>query len=141
MDAGLKTEATPHHAYSTETQGGMSIPSEVIAVNGKNYVRHNGAWRASPMSMAEMVKQEKENIDSATAYTCKAERDEDVGGQAATVYRTHLVNGATSDGEVWIAKGSGLVLRVEQDIDTGDSTGKTHVSTRYYYANVKAPRV
>lgn len=140
LDATLKTTATPHHAYSTETQQGKNRVSEAIAVNGKNYVQYQGKWRSSPMSIAETLQQEKENIDSAKVYTCRAIRDEASGGQAATVYHVHTESDVGKyDGDVWVAKSTGLVMHVEEDVDTGDATSKMHVSIKYDYSNVKAP--
>lgn len=139
MDAALKTASTPHHAYTTTTLEGKSRAAEAIMVNSKNYVLVRGRWIASPMNLADLVKQEKENIDSAKVYTCRAVRDEAVGGQAATVYHVHTENGdLKSDGDVWIAKSAGLVVRVEEDVDQGEGV-KMHMSTRYDYSNVKAP--
>ena len=142
LDAALKTAATPHHAYTTTAMpGGKNQVAEAIAANGKNYVLVGGSWRASPMSVADLVKQEKENVDSAKVYTCKAIRDEAVSGQATTVYQVRTeTEGLKSDGQVWVAKGTGLVMRVEQDMDTGgDASSKMHMSTKYDYSNVKAP--
>lgn len=141
LDATLKTAATPHHAYTTTTMpGGKSQVVEAIMVNDKNYVLVRGRWIASPMSVADLAKQERENIDSATVYTCHPVREETAGGQAATVYQVRTENaGVKSDGQVWVAKGTGLVMRVEEDIDTGDATSKMHASTKYDYSNVKAP--
>lgn len=139
MDAGLKTASTPHHGYTTTTLGGKSQASEAIAVNDKNYVLVQGRWRVSPMTVVDLAKQEKQNIDSAKVYTCRAVRDEAVNGQSATVYHVRTETDIIkSEGDVWIAKSAGLVVRVEEDIDEGDGM-KMHVSTRYDYSNVKAP--
>jgi hypothetical protein len=37
-----------------------------------------------------------------------------------------------------VAKGSGLILRLEEDLDVGDGD-KRHISMRYDYTNVQAP--
>ena len=138
-DAALKSISTAHHLYSTET--GKNRASESIMVNGKTYIQYQGQWRQSPMSPADMVAQEKENIENATAYTCHATGDETVGGQATTVYRVHTENETSkADAQVWVAKSTGLVMRTEEDIDIGATgTGKTHYSIKYDYANVKPP--
>lgn len=139
LDASLKTTSTPHHAYTTTTLEGKNHTAEVIVVNDKSYVLVQGRWRANPMTIADLVKQEKANIDSAKVYTCRAVRDEAVNGQSATVYHVRTENDVIkSEGDVWIAKAGGLVVRVEEDIDEGDGV-KMHASTRYDYSNVKAP--
>ena len=38
---------------------------------------------------------------------------------------------------MWIAKGTGLVLKEEEDLS--DGTDKRHMSIRYDYKNVRAP--
>jgi hypothetical protein len=139
LDAMMKSMGTAHHLYSTETA--KNRVSESILVNGKAYFEYEGHWRQSPLSPADMLKQEKENIDQATAYTCHATKDETVGGQATTVYRVHSENESSkADADVWVAKSTGLVMRTEEDIDLGgDATDKTHYSMKYDYSNVKAP--
>ena len=129
-DALLKTFATPHHSYSTQTSAGKTqVIESITAANGKNYFQYEGKWRLSPMTVADMVKQEKENIDSATVYKCTAT------GPGA--YRVHTENSAAKyDGDISVQ--NGLVMRVEQDLDMGAPT-KTHVSTKYDYSNVSVP--
>lgn len=134
LDATLKTASTPHHAVSTQARAGQNRVAESILVNDKSYIQIQGHWRESPITPAEMAKQERENIDSAKVYTCHAIRNE----AGATVYQVHSENDIVkSDGEVWVAKG--LVQRVDEDVDTGDVSSKMHVSTKYDYANIKAP--
>lgn len=129
-DALLKTFATPHHAYSTQTRAGKAQASESIVVDGKNYFQYQGKWRLSPMTVADMLAQEKKNIDSASVYTCKA--------IAGSGYHVHSENAmAKYDGDVWVQ--NGLVTHSEQDMDTGNPTSKAHVSTKYDYSNVTAP--
>ena len=139
-DAELKTIATPHRAHSTNTLQGKNSVTDAILINGKNYVMSEGKWRSSPISVAEMLQQEKENIDSAKAYRCRAVRDEAIGGQATTVYHVHTENDVGKyDGDVWVAKSTGLVMRVEEDVDTGDAMSKMHIAITYDYSNIKAP--
>ena len=74
-----------------------------------------------------------------TGVSCHRLADEPVGGEAAVVYSTHSKNDdSKADGQVWIAKGSGLVLRMEADVDPQD-VDHTHMSSHYDYANVHAP--
>ena len=138
-DGMLKTISTPHHAYSTETRQGKNKASEAIMVANKTYVLYDGRWRPSPISVADMMQQEKDNVDSASAYTCRVTKSDVVGGQAATVYRVHYENSIGKfDSDVWVAKATGLVMQNEVDADMGD-VGKTHISVKYDYSNVKAP--
>ncbi|HZS62276.1 MAG TPA: hypothetical protein VFA43_23610 [Gemmatimonadaceae bacterium] len=128
-DASLKTTATPHHAYSTIKRAGKSSVSEVITVNDKSYVQYEGKWRASPLRVADMLKQEKENLDSAKVYVCKPT------GAGAYHVRTENAD-SKAEADVWVA--NGVITRMEEDVDTGDGD-KMHVSTKYDYSNVKVP--
>jgi hypothetical protein len=136
-DAAMKSVTTSHHLYSTET--GKKLVSESIVVDGKSYLNYQGHWQPSPVTPAEMLEQEKKNIEAATAYTCHATKDDMVGGQATTVYQVHTENESSkADAEVWVAKSTGLVMRTEEDIDAG-AGAKMHYSIKYDYSNVKAP--
>jgi outer membrane lipoprotein-sorting protein len=66
--------------------------------------------------------------------TCRYLNDELVDGEMAAVYSLHDVSPkATSDSKIWISKTKGLPLRTDTDL------GKSHVSMRYEYGNVKPP--
>ena len=69
-------------------------------------------------------------------------RDDPVNGESAALYTTHddTAHGK-SDNQIWVSKSKGLILRQEMDIDTGGANGKTHLSVRYEYSNVQAPRL
>ncbi len=142
LDAMAKLAATPYHMSGTMTtpgSGGKSQPMEFISAGGQNYVMSEGHWVRSPMTAAEMAAQEQDNIRNAKAFSCHRLPDEPAGGVDAVVYSTHSENDdSKADGKVWIAKGSGLVLRMEADIDPQD-VDHTHMSTHYDYANVHAP--
>jgi hypothetical protein len=53
--------------------------------------------------------------------------------------RVHEIDPAKSDGQVWVATTTGLILRTETDMSTTDGGGTDHMSTRYEYTNVQAP--
>jgi hypothetical protein len=142
LDATMKQTTVPYHMYGTTSNpvpGGKPIAMELVSAGGQNYVLADGHWTRSPMTAAAMAQQEQENIHNATAMTCQRVRDESVGGTPAIVYSEHSEGEfGKSDGQVWVAKGTGLVLRTENDMDTGDAS-KTHPSVRYDYSNVQAP--
>jgi hypothetical protein len=144
LDAAAKAMVTPHHVTGTTVTPGTSgkpRPMELITAGGQNYVMTGGQWTRSRMTPAEMAAQEQENIRTATAYSCHRLRDEAVGGVAAVVYGAHSENESSkSDAQVWVATGSGLILRMETDIDPSD-VDHTHISMRYDYTNVHAPAV
>jgi hypothetical protein len=142
FDATAKQMKVDSHAYSpadANVSGGSK--SEIIFVGGVTYVNAGGHWSRSPMTPAALEKTQAENIKSATAYSCKHLRDEVLGGAPTAVYESTGENeGITFHSQIWIAKGSGLPLRNETDMDIHDGTPKLHRSTRYEYSNVKLPR-
>lgn len=65
--------------------------------------------------------------------------NESVNGVPAAVYVAHSeTEDLKADARTWVATGSGLVLRTEEDLDTGNGD-KRHLSLRYEYANVHVP--
>ncbi len=144
FDAVEKQRTTSYHAYTTMAPvtppGGQSQQIELIAAGGQNYVLIGGKWQRSPMDQAAMAKQEQENIQNAKVLSCHRLREELVGGVPAVVYAEHSENDNTkSDGQVWIATATGLLLRIESDISMTDGSGTDHSVTRYEYTNVQAP--
>jgi hypothetical protein len=142
FDAQKKEIMTPHHAYSTETavgRGGKGTQGEVISTGGQSYILYYGKWRRSPMSPQRYLDQIKENIASARKIECHQVGSESVSGVPATVYTSHNEGGAgIADAKHWVATGTGMLLRTEEDLDTGGGA-KRHISIRYDYANVTAP--
>jgi hypothetical protein len=144
-DATDKLDTVPNHAYETETNparpGEGATNHEVIHAGGTIYIMIKGKWKKSPISEAQMRAQEEENWKTAKNISCKYLRDESVNGQSAAVYKTHDENEDTKeDGQVWVSKSKGLLLRQEEDVDIGYGD-KRHHSTRYEYTNVQTPAV
>ena len=142
IDAQRKEITTPHHAYSTDGPAGQTAKAqtgETISTGGVTYLLYKGKWRRSPMTPKDQLDQMKENIASAKLISCKRVGSESVGGVPADVYTSHQESEeVTADARTWIARGSGLVLRTEEDLDMGGG-GKRHISIRYEYTNVRAP--
>lgn len=142
LEAMRKQLSTPAHAYTVKTPGlGGKKPEtrEMIRTGGAIYVQTEKGWRRSPMTVEDMRKQEEENIRTAKSMTCRYLRDEAVGGEAAAVYHSQADNqDVKSEATVWISKRTGLPLKSENDIDTGDND-KQHLSIRYDYTNVAPP--
>ncbi len=144
-DAVDKLTTVPSHAYETETNparpGSDASSVEMITTGGAIYITMKGKWEKSPMSAAAMQAQEDENWKTAKNVSCKYLRDESVNGQSAAVYKTHNEDADTKeDGQAWVSKSKGLLLRQEDDIDIGGGE-KHHRSTRYEYTNIQAPAV
>ncbi len=142
LDAILKQISTPTHIYATESSsrhGGKPQTHESIYANGAIYVQVRGQWKRSPMSVQDMRKQQEENVRDTKSMACRYLRDETVQGETAAVYHSQGETGAgKSEATLWISKRTGLPLRSENDIDTGDKD-KMHLEIRYEYSDVRPP--
>jgi hypothetical protein len=142
IDAQRKAITTPHHLYATQVSarpGETPRTSEAISANGVTYFLLNGKWTRSPMTTKAALEQLSKNLSTATVFSCQHVGDESVAGTPAAVYAAHTeIGGVKTDARTWVATGTGLVLRTEDDADTGMG-GKQHISIRYDYANVHAP--
>jgi hypothetical protein len=145
FDADDKMLTTDHRTILTRTgaiHGGKAETNESVMVGGVSYIQVKGAWRKSPMTLAELREQKTENRKNAKSVSCHYLRDESVDGQAARVFAAHSeTEDDKSDVTVWISKDRGLPLRQEQDMDVGGAAGKMHYSIRFEYTNVSAPPV
>jgi hypothetical protein len=98
-----------------------------------------GKWMLSPVSPNDVLEQEMENRTNSKA-TCQFLRNESVNGEPAAVYSMRReTKNAKEDGQMWISKTTGRALRKEVDVDYGGAMGKSHLSARYEYSNVKPP--
>jgi hypothetical protein len=146
FDASDKLYTAPYHLYSTQTskgiENGKPMSSETISAGGKRYILMNGAWSVSPISIEVEKEMGQRNRKSARNLSCRYLRDEPVNGESAAVYSTHSeTEQGKNDNKVWVSKGTGLILRQETDLDLGAGRPKAHVSVRYEYENVQAPRL
>jgi hypothetical protein len=133
FDASDKLYTTPVHSYITHTVAKRS--GEMIRVNGDSYFLVQEKWTKSLFNQQAMHEQELENRKNNKA-SCQHVRDESVNGEAAAVFSTHSESeDEKADGMVWISKSRGLLLRQEIDLE-GD-----HLTTRYEYTNVTAPKI
>ena len=137
MDAAKKTATTPNHLFLTHVaafrNGGKPTSSEVVTTKDRCYVLVNGKWTSRPYDVAK----EASDIDAAESQpTCKFVRDETVDGEAASVYGEKSEDTTTT---VWISKRSGLLLRMETDIDVGGAHGKDHSESRFDYVHIEPP--
>lgn len=145
FEATDKLLAIPHHLYVTEIASftnGKPRQSELIFVGGVSYVLDSGKWSKSPLTVEQKRAQEQENRKNATNESCRHLRDEAVGGESAALYAAHAENeGTVADTQVWISKSRGLILKQEEDFGEAGAKDRTHVSVRYEYGNIQAPRI
>ncbi len=138
FDALTKIVTTPSHSYSTGLVSGKPLSTETIYVQNKTYMIVRGKWMLRPVTPDDILEQEKENRANSKA-TCQFLRNESVNGEPAAVYslRRETETGK-EDGQMWISRVTGRALRNEVDVDRG-AMGKSHLSARYEYSNVKPP--
>ncbi len=138
--AEKKQIMTPTHAYTTRGEGKAQRVDEVITTSGAMYVLTGGSWKKLPQTQKDMLDRLNLNLAHTRGYACQRLGDESIAGTSATVYQAHAeTDDVKSDGKVWVAKDSGLILRQDSDIDSGAGDPKIHMSIRYEYANVQAP--
>jgi hypothetical protein len=140
LEAANKTQTAATHTYTTMNVAGTTQTVEIIFLPGVMYTRMNGKWSRNPMTPQDLAEMRRPKASTGTE-TCKYLKDEAVNGETATLYSAHDVSpkGAV-DTQVWISKAKGLLLRQEMDIDTGGTGGgKSHMSMRFEYGDVKPP--
>jgi hypothetical protein len=134
LDAMTKLFDIPTHAYVTMNIGGKPQTGESIYVGGLVYAKYDGKWSAG--TTTKEMKEIAEKNRQTNKTTCRYLKDEPVNGEMAAVYSVHDVSPrSTSDSTTWISKAKGLPLRSDVDMEGG----KSHISTRYEYGNVKPP--
>ena len=144
LDAIDKLYTTPYHSYMTQTgmEKGKTVSMETVFAGGTQYVLYNGKWSPSSVSTEEMKELDQRNRKNAKNVSCHYVRDEAVKGEGAALYSTHEESEhGKVDTQIWVSKTKGLILRQETDLDTGGANGKSHVSVRYEYSNVQAPKL
>ena len=140
FDALTKVATTPSHSYTISVAlNGGKTEAETIFANGQKYIQVHGKWMHLPVTSKDVLEQEKEKEEHGKS-TCQFLRSESVNGEAASLYSVHReYEEVTEDGQMWVSKSSGLLLRVEEDFNSGSNKVKEHRSTRFEYGNVKPP--
>jgi hypothetical protein len=114
----------------------------MVYAGGKHYVLYDGKWTASEMSDSDMKAMQLKARQTAKNLSCHYVKDETVNGESAALFATHGESEhGKDDNQIWISKSKGVILKQETDIDIGAGRPKTHMSVRYDYANVQAPKM
>ena len=148
LDASKKSLETPNHIFTSTTGSGLVHKSEIINVGNKSYVKVDAKagktasgddrWAIARISPQETAKKTIEAmLDAAKEtknYQCAHVRDDMVDGVAAAVYSEHAqTDYGKSDGQYWISKAPGLILKYESN--SNDMT----ISYRYVYTDIQPP--
>jgi hypothetical protein len=140
QNAAAKLATTPTHIYATTVNSGTDnkpTTTEMIYTKGAVYGKVGGSWMRTNLTPQELVAQEQEKQKNGS---CRYLKDESVAGEMAAVYSERSQSGE-AQAQLWISKSSGLLLREEMDIGSGSPGHPTHMSMRYEYANVQAPKI
>jgi len=140
QNAAAKLATTPTHIYATTVNSGTDnkpTTTEMIYANGAVYGKVGGNWMRTNLTPQELVAQDQDKQKNGSCHYIK---DESIGGETAAVYVERSQSGE-AHAQLWISKSSGLVLREEMDISSGSPGLATHMSMRYEYANVQAPKI
>ena len=140
FDGLKKVAATPNHSFTTNTTaGGGKAEAETIFANGQKYIRTHGNWMRIPVTSQDVLQQEKDKEEKGKS-TCQLIRREPVNGEEANLYSMHReYEDVKEDAQMWISASSGLLLRVEEDVDNRGNQKKGHQSTRFEYGNIRPP--
>jgi len=141
FDALTKVATTPSHSYTTNSavNGGQAGEGETIFVDGQKYIRARGKWMHTLVTSQDVLEQEKEKEEKGKS-TCQLLRRESVNGEAAMLYSMHReYDEVKEDAQIWVSISSGLLLRVEEDVDNRGNKKSEHRSTRFEYGNIRPP--
>jgi hypothetical protein len=141
-----KNFTVPYHMYMTQTsaamQNGKPMNTEMVYAGGKRYVLYDGKWNVSEISDGDMKAMQLKARQTSKNLSCHYVKDETVNGESAALFATHGESEhGKDDNQIWISKSKGVILKQETDIDIGAGRPKTHMSVRYEYANVQAPKI
>jgi hypothetical protein len=141
FDALTKVATTPSHSYTTNTtvNGGKAAEAETVFTNGQKYIRARGKWLRIPVTSQDVLEEEKEKEEKGKS-TCQFLRRESANGEGAMLYSIHReYDEVKEDGQMWLSASTGLLLRVEEDVDNRGNKKKEHQSTHFEYGNVRPP--
>lgn len=141
-----KNFTVPYHMYMTQTSAalpnGKPMSTEMVYAGGKRYVLFDGKWNVSDVSDDDMKAMQLKARQTAKNLSCHYVKDETVNGESAALFATHGESEhGKDDNQIWISKSKGLIVKQETDIDIGGGRPKTHMSVRYEYGNVQAPKM
>jgi len=142
LAAAKKLDTLPYRMHSVTVAAGADSEPEVadmIATRDKLYFGGDGDWQSVPRDMSAVGRIDDEL--GADDVSCRALPDAEVNGVAASAWAVDEKEFADVRSQtVWIGKDSGLLLRVEQELDqgTGDA-GKSRMTIDFSFDEVTPP--
>ena len=140
FEAALRLNGTPYHMTLVTTEpGGRPETSEIISTEDATYVRSRGSWQPGPKEALTLWDSDAGIEDG---MTCQLLRSEPSGGTTTDVWRIEDVSDPDEPRHqtVWIATDTGLITRLEIDIDAPGRSDGTRVTAEIDYKDVLAPR-
>jgi hypothetical protein len=143
IDAIMKQVGTPTHVVVTETapfrEHGKPTTHDMIYADDGIFIQVKGRWTRTTSVKAMRQQQEENQRDPKSKMSCRYLRDEAVGGETAAVYHAQSEDeGGKTASTMWVSKRTGLPLKSDTNIDTGNKE-PLHMVMSYDYANVHAP--
>lgn len=139
LDAATRLNDTPYHmSMTSSTKGGQTEESEIVTTDEATYVKIGGTWHQGPKE--DLTIQDIE--DAGVGLTCSLLRTESASGHPADVWKVEDVSDPdeVKHQTVWIAKDTGLLTRLEIDVDEDGVPSATHMMAEIDYKNVEPPR-
>lgn len=138
LDAAMKLNDMSYHITMTSSvKGGQKEVSEIITIGDMTYVKIAGTWHQGPKE--DLTIQDIE--DAGVGLTCSLLRSESVGGHLTDVWKVEDVSDPdeVKHQTVWIAKDTGLLTRMEIDVDEDGEPASSHTSAEIDYKDVAPP--
>jgi hypothetical protein len=142
LDAAMKLNDVPYRMTMTTKDAPDAPPevAEIISTDDATYVKvGDGAWRLGPKE--DLSLGDADGLAGADGMSCQLLRSEPSRGATADVWRVEDVSDPDEPKHqtVWIARDSGLITRMEVEIDEAGS-GVSHMSAEIDYDEVLSPQ-
>jgi hypothetical protein len=120
--------------------------SEVIAIGSNGYIKEKGKWRKIPEDIGAEIEASKKSFNAESMKTIKEVSKSDaekIDGKDVILYTYSIAPGPNTPNnstKVWIAKDSGLPIKIIVETENADATQR--VTTTYNYTKqvkIEAP--
>jgi hypothetical protein len=144
LAAAKKLETLPYRMHSVSVTAGDQADAEpevadMIATKDKLYFEIDGDWQSVPRDRSGVG--EIDDDLSGDDVSCRALPDAELNGTPAAVWAIDEKDASDVTSQtVWIGKDSGLLLRVEQELDQGvGEAGKSRMTVDFSFEDVAPP--
>lgn len=148
LENNLFPEMKTQLEYSKPDRYRIKNPvTEVIVIGSDGYIKEQGKWRKVPEDIGAQIEAMKKSFNAESMKTIKEVTKSDaekINGKDALLYTYSIEPGPNTprnSTKVWIAKDSGLPLKIIVETENADAT--QIVTTTYDYekqVNIEAPK-